>query len=635
MESTGGTVRKVLSVMSLTTKKRSLLRLTIVALVLTGVAFIVFGRTAHKPRGEYGLANDLPRGAVVYAQFANLPALIEQWDHSQLKERYLNSANYRQLQHRHLLLKLISRWEEFNSALGFQIDASTITGAAETKAAVAVYDIGQLNLVFIAPLSEEKTALTQFFNNKDQFEEIETPGGTTYYRQAVEADRGRQKQVLAFTTLNGRFILSSNENLLLRTIANINHPNTKDALAVDPAFITLSRKVKPHFVTVWVDQSKLNHDYYFKHYWLPQNVDQLQGIRAGMFDLEQQKGRWIERRELLTTSKDHPVSAPIPAAELQRLYAMVPADAPLVRVRTLAGDPALPATLLRDTLFDATQNETEQTSESWSWQSYSSDDFYSNDDDDYDRYSYLDNRYDSSIDDAYDARVSEPGQPGGNPLAAELEQQFFTNVQAALASARPSTAILATRPHTTDGPLFVEFRKAAIIHLQSAGNLRRDLLEKAIALAAQGRLTVAGKGSEPVWENRKEGEHAWRQLRLPMLGWEICYVIKDGELIVANSGELLQTVLDSSSHKPLELPVDATDDLTIVRLDQRKPAFDDIMNRLDNDGAQQQPESKISDTFFSGNISSLLDVASDLNRIEITRRASSDGMHEEIHFVLN
>src|SRR3569832_1899795 len=137
--------------MSLTTKKRSILRLTIVALALTGVACIVFGRTAHGPRGEYWLANDLPRGAVVYAQFSNLPALIEQWDHSQLKERYVNSANYRQLQHRHLLLKLISRWEEFNSALGFQLDAATITGATETKAAVGVYDIGQLDLVRGAP----------------------------------------------------------------------------------------------------------------------------------------------------------------------------------------------------------------------------------------------------------------------------------------------------------------------------------------------------------------------------------------------------------------------------------------------------------------------------------------------------
>ena len=626
--------------MSLITKnrKRSILRLTTVALAFIGVAFVVFGRTAHKPRGEYGLANDLPRGAFVYAQFANLPALLEQWDHSKLKERYLNSTNYRQLQHRHLMLKLISRWEEFNSALGFQLDITTVTGATETKAAVAIYDIGQLDLVFIAPLSEEKIALTQFFTNKDQFEEMEAPGGMVYYRQSVEADHGRQKQILAFATLSGRFILSSNENLLLRTIANIDRQNSKDTLAADPAFTSLSRKLKPHFLTVWVDQAKLNHDYYFKHYWLPENMDELKGIRAGMFDLEQQKGRWIERREFLSSGNDHPNNAPISATELKRLYSLMPQDAPLVRVRALAGNPTLPAALLSDTLFDGPQDETREPGESWSWQSYTSDDFYVEDDESsYDRYSYLDYRYDSSIDDAYDARVTEPQGPGGNPIANQLEHQFSINIQGALAPARPLAAVLATRPHTSDGPLFVEFRKAAIIHLQSVGNLRRDLLEKAIALGAQGRLTVAGKGSEPAWENRKEGEHAWRQLHLPMLGWEVCYAISDGELIVANSAELLQGVLDSSSRKrSLEIPVDGADDLTIVRLDQRKSAFDDIMKRLDNDAAQPQNNSQnISEAFFSGNIGSLLDVASDLNRIEITRRTSSSGMHEEIHFVLN
>src|SRR5829696_5415261 len=266
-------------------------RLITIVLALIGIAFIVFARTAHVAKGEYGLASDLPRGAFVYTQSSNLPALIEQWDHSQLKERYLNSANYQQLQHRHLMLKLISRWEEFNTALGFQIDVATITGTSETKAALAVYDIGQLDLVFIAPMSEEKIALTQFISNKDQFEEVESPGGTVYYRQPVDADRGRQKQVLAFTTLSGRFILATNENLLLRTIANINRKNPKDSLADDPAFKSLSAKVKPHFLTVWVDQTKLNQDYYFKHYWLMQNMDELKGIRAGMFDLEQQKGR--------------------------------------------------------------------------------------------------------------------------------------------------------------------------------------------------------------------------------------------------------------------------------------------------------------------------------------------------------
>jgi hypothetical protein len=613
-----------------------------IALAIAGIAFVVFAKRSSEPKGPYGLANDLPRGAFVYAQFSNLPALIEEWNHSQLKDRYLNSTNYRQLQHRHLVLKLISRWEEFNNALGFPLDTAAISGATETKAAVAVYDIGQLDLVFIAPLSEDSLALTQFFKNKDHFEETETPAGDLYYRQAVEADYGRQKQVLAFATLGGRFILSSNEKLLLRTIANIKRGKTKDTLADDPAFTNLSRKVKPHFVTVWVDQAKLNNDYYFKHYWLLRNVDQLKGIRAGMFDLEQQQGRWIERREFLTTAMDHQITPPIPAGELQRLYSLVPEDSPFVRVRAVANSPAVPAALLRDTLFDNQRDEKGHAEESWSWRNYGLNDYYGDEDYDedgsYNRYAYLDYRYDYSIDDPYDARVTEPEEPGRNPIAKELEQQFFTNVQAALAPSRPSTAISTTRPYTTDGPLFVEFRKATIVHLQSPGNLRRDVLEHAIALAAQGRLTVAGKGSEPVWENRKEDGHVWRQLRLPMLGWEICYAIDEGELIVANSADLLKTVLDSPAGKrSLDISVGVTDDLTIVRFDQRKSAFDDIMKSLDKDGIQPQADGskEISEAFFSGNIGSLLDVASDVNRVEISRRTSSDSLHEEIQFVLN
>ena len=621
-------------------RKRSALRLTAVVLAFIAVAFVVFARS-RGPKSAYGLAEELPRGALVYAQFSNLPALIQEWDRSQLKERYLNSANYRQLQNRHLALKLISRWEEFNNALGFQLDVATITGATETSAAIAVYDIGQLDLVFIAPMSEEKIALTQFFTNKDQFEEVESPNGDTYYRQAVDADHGRQKQVLAFAARSGRFVLATNESLLLRTIANLSHRNPKDTLAADPAFASLSRKLKPHFVTVWVDQAKLNSDYYFKHYWLMQNIDQLKGIRAGMFDLEQQDGRWIERREFLTSSKEHAARASIPKAELKRLYSMMPDDAPYVRVRALGSNRELPAAVLRDTLFDTPQAQSGPSRGSWSWESYSDDDFYT--DDSYDeewssyRYSSLDHRYSSSINDPYDARVIKPEQPGANPIAADLERQFFSNVQAALATARPSAAVVATRPHTRDGPLFVEFRKAAIIHLESVGSLKRDLLETAIAQAAQSRLTVAGKGSQPAWDNRNEGEHVWRQLRLPMIGWDICYAIKGGDLIIASSAELLKAVLDSPANKrSSEISVDATDDLTIVRFDQRKSAFDDIMNTLDKDAVQAQNNStQLSETFFSGNIASLLDVASQLNRVEITRRTSANGLREEIHFVLN
>src|SRR6185503_13966252 len=122
-------------------------------LVLICVALIVYARSNRSNKNAYSLAGDLPRGALVYAQFENLPELIKQWEQSQLKDRYLSSTNYQQLQHRHLALKLISRWEEFNNALGFSVDLASIGSSTDGAAAVALYDIGQLDLLFVAPTS--------------------------------------------------------------------------------------------------------------------------------------------------------------------------------------------------------------------------------------------------------------------------------------------------------------------------------------------------------------------------------------------------------------------------------------------------------------------------------------------------
>src|SRR6185503_9830759 len=321
-------------------------------LVLICVALIVYARSTRSSRNVYSLAGDLPRGALVYAQFENLPELINLWEQSQLKERYLSSTNYQQLQHRHLAMKLISRWEEFNNALGFSLDLAAIGSSTDGTAAVAIYDIGQLDVLFVAPISEEKVALTQFFKSKDHFEEAETPDGTPYYSQTVEADRGRQKQVLAFATVNGRFLLGTNEKLFLRAIANIKSRATKDSIADDPAFRTLSRKVKPHFATIWVDQSKLNADYYFKHYWLMQNVNDLKFIRAGMFDLERQESKWIERREFLMTVPAARSNSGLSDAELRQLNSRIPDDAPFVRLRSLVNSSNLSGKIVRDTLFD-------------------------------------------------------------------------------------------------------------------------------------------------------------------------------------------------------------------------------------------------------------------------------------------
>ena len=180
-----------------------------------GAGLIVYARN-RSSKHPFELAEDFPRGALVYGQFADFPALIKQWDQSRLKQQYLDSANYKQFQHGHLALKLIERWEEFNNALGFPLDTAALSSTADSRVAIAIYDIGRLDLVFIAPMSEEKIMATEFFKSKEQFEATELPDGTTYYHHEVEADRGRQKQVLVFTALKGRLILATSEPLLLR-----------------------------------------------------------------------------------------------------------------------------------------------------------------------------------------------------------------------------------------------------------------------------------------------------------------------------------------------------------------------------------------------------------------------------------
>jgi len=296
--------------------------------------------------------------------------------------------------------------------------------------------------------------------------------------------------------------------------------------------------------------------------------------------------------------------------------------------------------IIRDTLFDSPV-EQESGGRTWSWDSYSSDDFYALGDDDYepyDRYSSLGNNYDTTIDDPYDARVSDRPEPGRNPLAAELEQQFLNGIRNVLGPARPSSVAVSTTPHATKGPLFVEFRKVAIFNLQSPGNLRREVLEQTVAQGAQARLTIVNSGSQPKWETRSDAGLTWRNLDLPMLGWEICYAIKDNLLIVSNSNELMKAVLeprkkDQASSTAVAADVD---ELTVIRFDRRKESFDDIVNVLDAEAIKQanNNETSGSQEFFSGNISSLLNVASDVSRIEIKRKSSGNNLHEQIELVL-
>jgi hypothetical protein len=616
-------------------RRRLALAAAALSLALALASLLVYAKS-RREAGPYALADDCPHGALVYAQASDLPGLLQLWDNSRLKERYLASESYRQFAQGHVALKLAARAGEFGEAIGFAPDAGMLAEVADRGAAIAVYDIGRMELVFIAPVGEEKATAARLFQNAESFEQTELPDGTVYYSRDVEADRGRQKQKVLFAFTRGRFVLATDERLMLRALANVNGKSHADRLSDDPSFKTLSRALAPHFASVWVDQSRLNADYYFKHYWAMSDASTLKGIRAGLFDFEAREGSWLERREFLLEGLQRRAAA-LSRRDLQELGASVPAEAAYVRLSAFDDGGAGASSIVANALLERTSDEGGEDEPSG--RLHEGFDPAGEGGADYARYgdyTYLGGDYDEAIDEPSDSEENASDARGGvapDDAAARLERT--------LANARPSVSAVAETAVAHEGPLFVEFRRLAILRLGEPGRLDASALEESIASLAAGRLTAAGTAAELRWSDAGEGARRRRELEMPMLGWKLCYALRGRDLFVSNDAAFLDSALagggEDVAHRAGER--EGFDDLTLIRLDHRAEAFDGVFSKLDERRSRDSREGGAGDTqdaraaseeFFSGNVSSLLDAASAVARVEIRRRSTPGRLHEEV-----
>jgi hypothetical protein len=576
------------------------LKFFISIVILCFIAFAVYSATKT---GAFDPAEDFPRGALVYVQVADLPALIKLWNESGFRGKYTENENFKAFKNNHLGLKLASRWAEFNQASGFPIDLDALSGLALSRASIALYDIGKLEFVFIAPVSDEVFAATKFVQNQSNFEQQPLDDGTIVYRATVEADRGRQKQELIFANVNGRFILATSEKLLVQTLNNIRGGAAKNRLADEPTFKSLAEKVEPQMATVWVNQTTLGADYYFKRYWLMSEVDDLKNIRAGIFDFSIEEGDIVERRKFLL--KEKVTSAPIGSALVNEMLSLVPENIPFYRLQKAS--PKLTNEAIENTLFDRSQTDEESGKESNLYTS-SFDTFgdYSS----YRDYGYSGENFDETID-----------EPEDDEQAIEKHDQK-TDFSSFLQAANPLAVLVFTEPKVLPAPLFVEFNRAAIISLNAPMAFKREEFEAATAKKFSERTTVSASGVQLNWETKTENGFEWRKLELPMLGITANYAVRGDELILTNDAELLLKIIKKESPLPVENFTAALSELTVLNLEQTENDYTKIFDELAKHDA--------ADIFFTGNVASLIASISDIKKIEIKRNYSNEFLDETI-----
>lgn len=572
------------------------LKLFITVLIVAALAFIALSQIKRKAATP---AEDFPREALVYIQIKDLPAFIKLWNDSEFKQKYLESQSFIEFKNRHLGLKLARRWEEFNAASGFPIDLEAVGGLAQASAAVALYDVGKLDFVFIAPVSDAGFAAIKFVRNQDKFAEETLDDGTIIYRAEVEADRGRQKQELIFTNLKGRFILATSEKLLAQTLDNINGKSAKNRLSSEPSFSALSEKIEPHAATVWVNQTALNADYYFKRYWLMPDAENLKNIRAGIFDFSMEEGKLVERRKFLLNQAASLSS--VETAKAETMLAMLPENIPFYRLQA-ANNQAVDGAI-RETIFDRRKVSVKTKRRSHYYSSYSYDDFSGDD------YDYLSAEFDRAIDETDEAEIIESSE-----TKADLAKLLQT--------ANPQIVLTFTRPEVQPAPLFVEFRRAAIFRLAAPARFNRETFEATAGKILAAQMLISAPDAPLRWETKSENDFAWRELKLPMLDWEINYAVRGEEMILTNDAGFLREIAANKNPQETDASASPFTRLTVLNLDRRETAYSQIFAEIARESA--------TDDFFTGNIESLLDSLSEVSKIEIKENHSRNLLEEEV-----
>lgn len=571
-------------------------------LTLAVIALIVYAKS--KP-DKFSLAEDFPQGALIYAQTSDLPALVKLWNESGFKEKYLASQNYDEFKNRHLARKIESRWDEFNEATGFPVDLETVAALATDKAAIAVYDIGKLDFVFIAPISNEVFAATRFVQNSSNYAEQTLDDGTIIYRMKIEADSGRQKQELIFTNVKNCLILATSEKLLAATLNNINGKSTQNNLAAAPEFSLLRDKIEPHAATVWINQSALNDDY-FKRYWLMSDISELKNYRAGIFDFDAgEKGKLIERRKFLLVKSVETKS--LTDSQANEMLSFLPEKIPFYQLES--ADNANVSAAIKDTLFERAPKSKKTSSQSHRFADYEMDggDFSGNND-----YTSPGDNFDQSIDETDEQQIVE-------------ERNLNLDFTELLQAAKPAAVLTFTDPKILPFPLFAEFRRAAVIQLSAPQNFDKEAFESKISNAMAAKILVATSDTKLAWETKNENNFSWRELNLPMLGQTISYtLLHENELVVTNDAKFLGEILAADATKKDEKFSSAVpfSELTFIDITQKEKSYHRIFAEL-----QEKPDKK---DFFTGNIASFLDSMSEIRAVEIRKSYTSDTFDEEL-----
>ncbi len=290
-----------------------------IALACAGIGWAAYRAAAP---AAHPLSKYVPAGPLLYLEAKDFSALLSDWNSSPQKRQWIQSDNYEVFSRSRLFLRLKGASDQFTVAAGLPPDMNFLSQVSGERSALALYDIGNLQFLYITYLPSAKSMETTLWQTRAKFEPRSAGGVDFYLRRDPES-----KREVAFAIAGDYLLLATREDLIAGALQLMS--GKPDRTIESEPWWTQSTAAAGQAgdLRMVLDLEKLVPNGYFRTYWVQQNITDLSQYSAAVSDLVRSDREYREERVLIRKKELEtapPTGGASTAAELARL---VPDDA--------------------------------------------------------------------------------------------------------------------------------------------------------------------------------------------------------------------------------------------------------------------------------------------------------------------
>jgi hypothetical protein len=266
----------------------------LIGAVCLGVSWAAYQNAAVE---EPAFSRYFPSGALLYLQAKDFSTLLSDWNGSPEKQQWLKSANYEVFSNSRLLLRLKEARAKFAAAAGVPPDMDFLSQVAGKQSALAIYDIGKLQFLYISQLSAGSSSQSALWQTRGKFE-TRNAGGIPFF---LRSDPESETEV-AFAVNGDHLLLATREDLMAGALQLM--AGSKDrSIEAEPWWTQSVVAAGPAGdLRMVLNLEKIVPSPYFRSYWVQQNITEMKQYSADVSDLFRSGRENREERVLLKKS---------------------------------------------------------------------------------------------------------------------------------------------------------------------------------------------------------------------------------------------------------------------------------------------------------------------------------------------